>query len=67
MAKVSFTYRLEREQLEKFRYIAKVKDTNMNTLLTNFLVKYVESYEEKNGYIDPVMVELELKEEKNKK
>lgn len=66
MSKVIFAYSLEKEQLDKFRYIAKVKNTNMNTLLDAFLTKYIESYEEKNGYIDPVIAELQFEEAKKK-
>lgn len=64
MAKVRFTYKEDAELLNKFRYVAKAKNLKMNDILNNFVNKYVEHYEEKNGYIDPVLAKIEMEEMK---
>lgn len=66
MAKKEFSYREEKEIIEKFKYIAKKKGSTTSNILNSFVTKYIENYEEVNGYIDPVIADLELKEAKEK-
>ena len=61
MSKVKYGYREEEETLNKLKYIAKIRKTSVNNILTEFVMNEIENYESENGEIDLLYAEIELK------
>lgn len=61
MSKIKYGYREEEELLNKLKYIAKTKNTNVSNILNGFIIDEIEKYEAENGEIDLLYAEIELK------
>ncbi len=51
MVKSKLNYKIDKELLLKAKYITKEKEINLNTLLSSYVDKLINSYEELNGVI----------------
>ena len=61
LSKIKYGYREEEELLNKLKYIAKTKNTNVSNILNGFIIDEIEKYEVENGEIDLLYAEIELK------
>ena len=50
--KASFSFNIQKEYLEKMRYIANRETRSLSNLLEHLCKLYIEMFEQKNGKID---------------